>query len=110
MLIVKDFLNGDDISLKEIVRAWTEQNNPDIILPRWGYTNGVCRLSSNPRHDGDDDMLLNRERPRIKRDTEEGNIRHVASPGVANWETQQHGKSLISHLVTEIPKRETKTP
>jgi hypothetical protein len=31
MLIVKDFLNGDNIGLKEIVRARTEQNNPDII-------------------------------------------------------------------------------
>jgi hypothetical protein len=27
MLIVKDFLNGDNIGLKEIVRARTEQNN-----------------------------------------------------------------------------------
>jgi hypothetical protein len=31
MLIIKDFLNGDNIGLKEIVRARTEQNNPDII-------------------------------------------------------------------------------
>jgi hypothetical protein len=31
MLVVKDFLNGNDIGLKEIVRARTEQNNPDII-------------------------------------------------------------------------------
>jgi hypothetical protein len=31
MLIVKDFLNGDNIVLNEIVRAQTEQNNPDII-------------------------------------------------------------------------------
>jgi hypothetical protein len=31
MLIVKEFLNGDNICLKEIVRARTEQNNPDII-------------------------------------------------------------------------------
>jgi hypothetical protein len=30
MLIVKDFLNGDNIDLKETVRARTEQN-PDII-------------------------------------------------------------------------------
>ena len=50
-------------------------------------------------------MLLNGERPWIKRDTEEGNIRHVASPGVANWETQQHGENLISHLATGIPKK-----
>ena len=100
MLIVKDFLNGDDIGLKEIVRARTEQNNPDIILPRWGYTNGVCRLSSDPSHGGDDDMLLNGERPWIKRDTEEGNIRHVASPGHANREAQQHGENLTSNLVT----------
>jgi hypothetical protein len=31
MLVVKDFLNGDGIVLKKIVRARTEQNNPDII-------------------------------------------------------------------------------
>ena len=31
MLIVKDFLNGDNIVLKENVRARTEQNNSDII-------------------------------------------------------------------------------
>ena len=31
MLIVIDFLNGDNIVLKEIVRAQTERNNPDII-------------------------------------------------------------------------------
>ena len=31
MLIVKDFLNGDNICLKEIVRARAEQNIPDII-------------------------------------------------------------------------------
>jgi hypothetical protein len=33
MLVVKDFLNGNNIGLKEIVvvRARTEQNNPDII-------------------------------------------------------------------------------
>ena len=31
MLIVKNFLNGDNHGLKEIVRARTEQNNPDII-------------------------------------------------------------------------------
>jgi hypothetical protein len=31
LLVVKDFLNGDDIVLKKIVRARTEQNNPDII-------------------------------------------------------------------------------
>src|SRR5882757_3284567 len=35
-------------------------------------------------------MLLNGERPRIKRDTEEGNIRQVAGPSLANWVTQQH--------------------
>jgi hypothetical protein len=87
MLIIKDFLNGNNLGLKEIVRAQTEQNNPDIILPRWGYTNGVCRVRSDPSHDGYDDMLLNGERPRIKRDTEEGNIRYVVSPGLANWET-----------------------
>jgi hypothetical protein len=42
----------------------------------------------NGSHDGDDDMLLNGERPRIKRDTEEGVFRQVATPGLANWETQ----------------------
>jgi hypothetical protein len=31
MLIVKYFLNDDNIGLKEIVRARTEWNNPDII-------------------------------------------------------------------------------
>jgi hypothetical protein len=31
VLIVKDFLSGDYVGLKEIVRARTEQNNPDII-------------------------------------------------------------------------------
>jgi len=31
MLVVKDFLNGDNLGLKEIVRARTEQNDPDII-------------------------------------------------------------------------------
>ena len=31
MLIVKDFLNSNNIGLKEIVRAQTEQKNPDII-------------------------------------------------------------------------------
>jgi hypothetical protein len=31
MLIIKDFLNGDNLGLKEIVRARIEQNNPDII-------------------------------------------------------------------------------
>jgi hypothetical protein len=31
MLIVKDFLNGDNLGLKETVRARTEQSNPDII-------------------------------------------------------------------------------
>ena len=41
-------------------------------------------------------MLLDGERPTIKRDTEDGNIRHVASPGLANWDTQQQGKKLIS--------------
>ena len=41
-------------------------------------------------------MLLNGERPRIKRDTEDGNIRQVTGAGLANWETQQHGKILIS--------------
>ena len=97
MLFVKDFLNGNNIGLKEIVRAQTEQNNPDMILPRGGYTNGVCRLSSDRSHDGDDGVLLNGERPWIKRDTEEGNIRHVASPGLANWETQQQGENLIWH-------------
>jgi hypothetical protein len=30
MLIVKNFLNGDNIGLKNIVRARTEQKNPDI--------------------------------------------------------------------------------
>jgi hypothetical protein len=35
MLIVKEFLNGDNICLKEIVRARTEQNNPDIIRQVW---------------------------------------------------------------------------
>jgi hypothetical protein len=104
MLIVKDFLNDDDICLKEIVRTRTEQNNPDIILPRWGYTNGVCRWSSDPGHDGDDGMLLNGERPWIKRDTEEGKIRHVASPGLANWETQQLREKLILHLATGVSK------
>jgi hypothetical protein len=45
-------------------------------------------------------MLLDGERPRINRDTEEGNIREVASPGLANWETQQHWEILISqHLI-----------
>jgi hypothetical protein len=52
-------------------------------------------------------MLLNGKRSRIKRDTEEVNIRHVASPGLANWETQQLGGKLISHLVTGYPKRDT---
>ena len=31
MLIVKDFLNGNNFGLKEIVRAQTEQDNPDIV-------------------------------------------------------------------------------
>jgi hypothetical protein len=104
MLIVKDFLNGDNFGLKEIVRVRTEQNNLDIILPSWGYTNGVCRYSSDPSHDGDDDMLLDGERPWIKRDTEDGNIWHVASPGLANGETQQLREKLISHLATGVPK------
>jgi hypothetical protein len=30
MVIVKDFLSGDNLGLKEIVRARTEQNNPNI--------------------------------------------------------------------------------
>jgi len=30
MLIVKDFLDGDNFGLKEIVRDRTEQNNPHI--------------------------------------------------------------------------------
>ena len=30
MLIIKDFLNGDNLGLKEIVSARIEQNNPDI--------------------------------------------------------------------------------
>ena len=68
MLIVKDFLNSDNFGLNsETVRART---NPDN-LPSWGYTNGVCRSISDPGHDGDDDMLLDGERPRIKRDTEQ---------------------------------------
>jgi hypothetical protein len=52
-------------------------------------------------------MLLNGKRPRIKRDTEEGNIRQVVSPGLANWETQQLSEKLISRLVTGNPKRDT---
>ena len=107
MLIVKDFLNGDNLGLKEIVRARTEQNNRHH-LPSWGYTDGVCRKSSDPSHDGDDDMLLDGERPRIKRETEEGNIRQVASQRLANWETQQHGEKLISHLAIRAPKGKLK--
>ena len=41
-------------------------------------------------------MFLNGERPRVKRDTEEGNIRQVASPGLANWETEQQRENLSS--------------
>jgi hypothetical protein len=48
-------------------------------------------------------MLLNGERPRIKRDTEEGNVWQVASPSPANWETQQYGENLISQLATGTP-------
>ena len=31
MLIIKDFLNGDNLGLKEIVSARIDQDNPDII-------------------------------------------------------------------------------
>jgi hypothetical protein len=96
VLIVKDFLNGDNIDLKEIVRARTEKDNPDIICQVGATLTAYAGVISHARHDGDDDMLLNGERPRIKRDTEEGYIRQVASPGLANWETQQHGEKLIS--------------
>ena len=41
-------------------------------------------------------MLLDGERPGIKRDTEEGNIWDIASPGLANRETQQQRQMLIS--------------
>ena len=54
----------------------------------------LFRSRSDPSHDGDDDMFLNGERPRIKWDTEERNIRQVASPGLANWKTQQLGEKL----------------
>jgi hypothetical protein len=57
-------------------------------------------------------MLLNGERPRIKRDTEEGNIRQVASPGLADWETQQHGGKLSRRIRFNNwdPETETETP
>jgi len=53
-------------------------------------------------------MLLNGERSRIKRDTEEGNIRQVASPGFANGESQHLGDNLSSKdliSATESQKR-----
>jgi hypothetical protein len=81
MPIVKDLLNGDNIGLKE---SKSSNRTGQIV----GYTNRVRRYISDACHDGDEDMLLNGERPRIKRDTEEGNIGQVASPGVANWETR----------------------
>ena len=31
MLIIKDFLNGDNVCLKEVVSPWTEQNGTDVI-------------------------------------------------------------------------------
>ena len=41
-------------------------------------------------------MLLDRKRPRVKRDAEERNIRQVASPGFANGESQHLGDNLFS--------------
>ena len=97
MLIVNDFLSGDNIGLRKFFfRVRTEQNNPDRICQVGVATNGVCRCSSDPSHYVDNDMLLNGERPGIKRDTEEGNIWQVASPGLANWETQQQRENLNS--------------
>ena len=75
------------------MRARTEQNNPDIICQAGATLTAYADLFPTP---GDGDMLLNGERPRIKWDTEEGNIGQVASPGVANWETYQHREILIS--------------
>lgn len=59
-----------------------------------GDTHGICRYSSDTGHDGDDDMLFNGERSRIKRDAKDGNIRQVTSPGFANRETQYLGDNL----------------
>lgn len=61
-----------------------------------GDTHGVCRSSSNPSHDGDKDMLLDVEWPRIKRDAKDGNVRQITSPSLAHRESQHQGDNLSS--------------
>jgi len=51
-------------------------------------------------------MLLNGEWPRIKRDNEEGNIRQVTCPGLANWESTAWGNTYLAgfDLAAVTPK------
>jgi hypothetical protein len=81
-----------------------------VICQSWSDTHGVCRSTSNPSHDGDDNMLLNGERPRIKRDAEDGNVRQITSPGFADGEGQQLGDKLSSKdsIQQRGPKNDSK--
>ena len=86
MLVIKDFLNGDNVCLKNVVRAWTEQNSADMIC-QVGTTHTICGGLCDTSHDSDDDVLFNGKGPRVNKDAKEGNIWHVSGPGFANRET-----------------------
>ena len=57
-------------------------------------THGVCWCGPDARHDGDDDVLFDSERSRIKRDTKEGNLRHVTSPQLSHEKRQKERDEL----------------
>ena len=60
----------------------------------WSDTHGVCWCVPDGTHGGDDDVLFDGEWSRVKRDTKEGNIRHVTSPQVAHEERQKERNEL----------------
>ena len=85
MLIVENSLDGNDVGLNKICMRMSIQ---------WSYTHGVCWSIPDVRHDGNYDVLFDGEWSRIKRDTKEGNFRHVTSPQIAHGERQKDGNEL----------------
>ena len=84
-LIVENSLDGNDVGLNKIgVRVWTQ----------WGYTHGVCLFRPHASHGVNYDVLFDSEWSRIKRDTKEGNLRHVTSPQMAYGQGQKDGNVL----------------
>ena len=61
-------------------------------------THSVCRSMTDVGHDRGDDVLLNREWPRVDGHAEERNIRQIASPCFADRVRKKQGDHLFERV------------